>query len=112
MICIVSLVDTLLVNTIMILIYLQTYPLHDTVEEIDIMMATGDGACDLVYGDIAIVVRFVIPEGRTEVSVTESLALAFEQAIRSGMNPVWVQEQKVLNISPNKTVQSLLMGTW
>ena len=67
-------------------------------------MAAGEGVSDLDCGDLAIVVRFVIPEGRTEVTVTESLALAFEQTSDAGMNPVWVQEQEVLNISPTKTV--------
>ena len=67
-------------------------------------MTAGRGASDLDCGDLAIMVRFVIPEGKTEVTVTESLALAFVQTSDAGMNPVWVQEQEALNISPTNMV--------
>jgi len=60
-------------------------------------------ASDLDCGDVAVVVRFVIPEGRTEVTVTEALSQAFEQSKEAGLAPVWVQEQEVLNLSPTKT---------
>ena len=54
--------------------------------------------------DDQVVVRFVVPEGRTEASVSEALADAFEQSKEAGLSPVWVQEQEILNISPTKTV--------
>eukprot|EP00092_Neocalanus_flemingeri_P010154 GFUD01010944.1.p1 GENE.GFUD01010944.1~~GFUD01010944.1.p1 ORF type:complete len:1552 (+),score=561.52 GFUD01010944.1:76-4731(+) len=63
----------------------------------------GDGEHDLDGDDLQVVVRFVIPQGRTEVTVTEALAQAFDQSKEAGLTPVWVQEQEVLNISPTKT---------
>ena len=62
------------------------------------------GETDLDCGDLTVVVRFVIPKGRTEVTVTEALAQAFDPSKEAGLAPVWVQEQEVLNISPTKTV--------
>ena len=67
-------------------------------------MVDKGGASDPDCGDVAVVVRFVIPEGRTEVTVTEALSQAFELSKEAGLAPVWVQEQEVLNLSPTKTV--------
>ena len=55
-------------------------------------------------GENYLVVRFVLPKGRTEVTVTEALAQAFDQSKGAGLAAIWVQEQEVLNISPTETV--------
>jgi hypothetical protein len=52
----------------------------------------------------SLVVRFIISQGRTEVTVTEALAQAFDQSKEAGLAPVWVQEQEVLNISHTNMV--------
>jgi len=65
---------------------------------------SGTGETPLDGDDLQVVVRFVIPQGRTEVTVTEALALAYDQSKEAGLAPIWVQEQEVLNISPTKTV--------
>lgn len=64
---------------------------------------SGTGETPLDGDDLQVVVRFVIPQGRTEVTVTEALALAYDQSKEAGLAPIWVQEQEVLNISPTKT---------
>ena len=50
-------------------------------------------------------VRFVIPEGRTELTVSESLSLAHQKSLDSGLAPVWVEEEEVTRLSPTKTVR-------
>ena len=80
-------------------VFTDFHKLNDT-----LITSTEMAASDLDCGDVAVVVRFVIPEGRTEVTVTEALSQAFEQSKEAGLAPVWVQEQEVLNLSPTKTV--------
>ena len=63
-------------------------------------MADTDGLNE----DLSVVVRFVIPSGKCEVTVSAALSNAFEQSKDAGLFPVWVQEEEVLNISPTKTV--------
>ena len=63
-------------------------------------MADTDGLSE----DLSVVVRFVIPSGKCEVTVSKALSHAFEQSKEAGLSPVWVQEEEVLNISPTKTV--------
>ena len=46
----------------------------------------------------------MIPEGRSEVTASESLSLAFQKSQDSGLAPVWVEEEEVLGLSPTKTV--------
>jgi len=62
-------------------------------------MADTDGLSE----DLSVVVRFVIPSGKCEVTVSKALSHAFEQSKEAGLSPVWVQEEEVLNISPTKT---------
>ena len=47
--------------------------------------------------------RFVIPSGKSEVTVTESLSLAYQKSQDSGLSPVWVEEEEVTALTPTKT---------
>ena len=58
--------------------------------------------------DPVVTVRFVIPEGKTEVTVSESLSLAHEKSQDFGLAPIWVDEMDVVNLSPTKTVSYLV----
>ena len=62
------------------------------------------------------VVRFVIPTGQTELTVSDALASAYQQFQENGAGqqgewpePIWVSEEEVLNLSPTKTV-NLIQG--
>ena len=48
--------------------------------------------------------RFVIPHGKTEVTVTDDLSRAFDLSQDAGLGPVWVKEKEVTRLSPTKTV--------
>eukprot|EP00092_Neocalanus_flemingeri_P108788 GFUD01139726.1.p1 GENE.GFUD01139726.1~~GFUD01139726.1.p1 ORF type:complete len:533 (-),score=170.64 GFUD01139726.1:22-1620(-) len=50
--------------------------------------------------DLQVVVSFVIPQGRTEI--TEALDQAFTESKKAGLAPLWVEEQEVLNMSLTK----------
>ena len=54
--------------------------------------------------DVQIVVRFVIPQGKTELTVSEALSLGYEQSKDAGLGPVWVSEDDILSLTPTKTV--------
>ena len=51
-----------------------------------------------------VVVRFVIPRGKSEVTVSDALSTAYDQSAEAGLGPVWVKEDEILNITPTKTV--------
>ena len=51
------------------------------------------------YEDSQVIIMFVIPKGRTELTVTDSLAQAFNVSKEAGMSPIWVEEQKLLGIN-------------
>jgi len=53
--------------------------------------------------DVQIVVRFVIPQGKTELTVSEALSLGYEQSKDAGLGPVWVSEDDILSLTPTKT---------
>ena len=48
--------------------------------------------------------RFIIPRGKSEVTVTDALHTAYDQSREAGLGPVWVQEEEILKITPTKTV--------
>ena len=45
----------------------------------------------------------MIPSGKSEVTVTESLSLAFQKSQDCGLAPIWVAEEEVKNLTPTKT---------
>ena len=53
--------------------------------------------------EVEVVVRFVIPAGKTEVTVSDSLSLAYQKSLDSGLAPVWVEEEEVTGLRPTKT---------
>ena len=44
-----------------------------------------------------VVIRFVIPRGKTEVTVTQAMALAYEKSKEAGLSSICIQEQEMLN---------------
>ena len=54
--------------------------------------------------DVQVAVRFVIPRGKSEVTVTEALSQAFEESREAGLEPAWVPEDDILQLVPTKTV--------
>ena len=55
--------------------------------------------------ELQVVVRFVIPRGKTEVTVSEALSLGYDQSSDADHGPVWVAEEEVLSLQPSKTVR-------
>jgi len=49
-----------------------------------------------------VVIGFVIPQGKTEITVTQTLALAYDKGKEAGLDVMWIKEQDVLNIKPTK----------
>jgi len=49
-----------------------------------------------------VVIGFVIPQGKTEVTVTQVMSLAFDKSKEAGLSTMWIKEQDVLNVKPNK----------
>ena len=45
----------------------------------------------------------MIPIGKSEVTVTESLSLAFQKSRDCGLSPIWVEEEEVKALTPTKT---------
>ena len=58
--------------------------------------------------ELQVAVRFVIPRGKTEVSVSEALSLGYDQSSEADHGPVWVNEEEVLSLQPSKTVSVYL----
>ena len=54
--------------------------------------------------DMTVIVRFVIPRGKTEITVTEVLNIAYENSKDAGLGPVWVDEDDILKLTPTKMV--------
>jgi len=52
--------------------------------------------------DLAVVIGFVIPKGKTEVTVTQAMALAYDKSKDAGLSTIWIQEQEMLNLKPTK----------
>ena len=48
--------------------------------------------------ELQVVVRFVIPRGKTEVTVSEALSLGYDQSSDADHGPVWVAEEEVLSL--------------
>ena len=59
--------------------------------------------------DVQVAVRFVIPRGKSEVTVTEALSQAFEESREAGLEPAWVPEEDILRLVPTKTVSLNLL---
>ena len=55
--------------------------------------------------DIPLIVRFILPKGKTETTCSEDLGYAFDQAQDHGLEPTWSDEQDCLSINPGKTVR-------
>ena len=66
------------------------------------MMMSGEGHSQVEDGQVRL--RFVIPEGRSEVTVSEFLSLAFQKSRDSGLTPAWLGEREVMTLRPTKTV--------
>lgn len=54
--------------------------------------------------DVNLLVRFVLPKGKTETTCTEDLSYAFDQSQDNGLNPNWIEHDKCLALRPGKTV--------
>jgi len=52
--------------------------------------------------DAPVFVRFVIPSGKTEITVSEDLSTAFERSSEAGLSPVWIKEPQVGKLNPTK----------
>ena len=61
--------------------------------------------------ELQVVVRFVIPRGKTEVTVSEALSLGYDQSSDADHGPVWVAEEEVLSLQPSKTVRKRIYIT-
>ena len=60
--------------------------------------------------EVQVVVRFVIPRGKTEVTVSEALSEGFDQSQEAGLGPMWVEEDEILTITPTKTVRKFILN--
>ena len=60
--------------------------------------------------ELQVEVRFIIPRGKTEVSVTECLSLGYDRSREAGHGPVWVTEEEVLALQPSKTVSPVVIS--
>lgn len=49
-----------------------------------------------------VMIGFVIPQGKTEVTVSQTMSLAYEKSKEAGLNIMWIKEQDVLSIQPTK----------
>ena len=58
--------------------------------------------------EVQVMVRFVIPRGKTEVTVSDALSQGFDQSQEAGLGPLWVEEDEILTITPTKTVNIIL----
>ena len=67
------------------------------------------GEMNETEAELQVAVRFVIPRGKTEVSVTEALSLGYDQSAEADHGPVWVHEDEVLNLRPSKTVRHIFI---
>ena len=54
--------------------------------------------------DIPLVIRFVLPKGKTETTCSEDLGCAFDQAQDLHLNPNWIDEEDCKALTPAKTV--------
>jgi len=64
-----------------------------------------DSSCNkdsLKEEDSPVNVRFVIPTGRTKMSVTEDLRATFEKSNEIGLCPIWIKELEVAKLNPTK----------
>ena len=55
--------------------------------------------------DVPLIIRFILPKGKTETTCSEDLGYAFDQAQDHGLEPTWTDEQDCLSINPGKTVR-------
>lgn len=55
-------------------------------------------------GEVSLLIRFILPKGKTETSCSEDLGYAFDQAQDHDMSPAWLDEEECTAISPAKTV--------
>ena len=62
------------------------------------------GEANETEAEVQVAVRFVVPRGKTEVSVSEALSLGYDQSSEADHGPVWVKEEEVLALQPSKTV--------
>lgn len=55
--------------------------------------------------EVSVVLRFVVPKGKTEASCSEELALTFETSAENGLEPQWISHSDTLKLNPKKTVR-------
>ena len=65
-------------------------------------MATSDDG-----EEISLLIRFVLPKGKTETTCTEDLGYAFDQAQDHCMAPTWIDEDDCAALNPAKTVSTI-----
>ena len=58
--------------------------------------------------ELSLLIRFILPKGKTETSCTEDLGYAFDQAQDNDMSPSWMDEEECIGLSPAKTVRNTL----
>jgi len=49
-----------------------------------------------------IVIGFIIPDGKSEVTVSQPLSLAFEKSKEAGLSAIWIKEKDILDIKPTQ----------
>ncbi|XP_023332368.1 DNA topoisomerase 2-binding protein 1-A [Eurytemora carolleeae] len=54
--------------------------------------------------DEKVALRFVIPTGESELTVSDGMVNAFQLCSEQGFEPTWIKENKLLELNPTKTV--------
>ena len=58
-----------------------------------------------VEEEISLIIRFVLPKGKTETTCSEDLGYAFDQAQDHDIMPItWIDEEDCMALNPAKTV--------
>ena len=64
------------------------------------MATTEDG------DEVSLLIRFILPTGKTETTCSEDLGYAFDQAQDHDMSPTWIDEEECTALNPAKTVSN------
>ena len=54
--------------------------------------------------EASLLIRFILPKGKTETTCSEDLGYAFDQAQDHDMSPTWMDEKECIGYRPVKTV--------
>ena len=60
-------------------------------------------------GEAPLVIRFILPKGKTETTCSEDLGYAFDQAQDHDMSPEWMDEEESTSLRPAKTVSPAVL---